>query len=95
MLKEVKISDPHVPVYSNATAKQVTSAPEVAGLLARQLVEPVRWEDTLRDLVAAGKTEMARCHAQSDSDTALICCCVPLVASRAPHSPATHLNRYA
>ena len=27
-------------------------------MLARQLVEPVQWEGTLRALVAAGKTEM-------------------------------------
>ena len=60
MLKEVSISDPRIPVYSNATAQPVTSGGKVADLLARQLVEPVRWEDTLRDLVATGKTEMVR-----------------------------------
>ena len=66
MLKEVRISDPRVPVYSNATARPVAGAGEVAGLLARQLVEPVRWEDTLRDLVAAGKTEMVRRRCRAD-----------------------------
>jgi len=65
VLKEVSISDPRVPVYSNATAQPVASAGEVAGLLARQLVEPVRWEDTLRDLIVTGKTEMVRCYCRS------------------------------
>ena len=60
MLKEVTLSDPRIPVYSNVTAKPVTSAAEVAELLARQLVEPVLWEGSLRALVAAGKTEMVR-----------------------------------
>jgi hypothetical protein len=60
VLKEVKLSDPRVPVYSNVTAKPMTSAAEVAELLARQLVEPVLWEGSLRALVAAGKTEMVR-----------------------------------
>ncbi len=71
VLKEVSISDPRVPVYSNATAKPVTRAGEVAGLLARQLVEPVRWGDTLRDLVATGKTEMVRGRCPDRSSTGL------------------------
>ena len=60
VLKEVKLSAVRIPVYSNVTAKPVTSAAEVAELLARQLVEPVQWEDSLRALVTAGKTEMVR-----------------------------------
>ena len=60
VLKEVTISDPRIPVYSNATAEPVSSAADVAALLAQQLVEPVQWEATLRALVATGKTEMVR-----------------------------------
>ena len=60
MLKEVTISEPRIPVYSNATAEPMGGAADVAPLLARQLVEPVRWEGILRALVATGKTEMVR-----------------------------------
>ena len=40
------------------TAKPLGSAADIAGMLARQLVEPVQWEGTLRALVGAGKMEM-------------------------------------
>ena len=51
-------SNPRVPVYSNVTGKPLSSAAEIPGMLARQLVEPVQWEATLRALIAAGKSEM-------------------------------------
>ena len=58
MLKDVTFSEPRVPVFSNVTAKPLSSAAEIPGMLARQLVEPVQWESTLRALIAAGKSEM-------------------------------------
>lgn len=43
-----------VPVYSNVDAAPHTDPEELRGLLARQIVTPVLWEDTLRNLLAAG-----------------------------------------
>ena len=57
-LKEVKFKEPRIPVYSNVTAQPMGPAASIPGMLARQLVEPVRWEDILKALVAAGKSEL-------------------------------------
>merc|ERR1712224_212325 len=58
VLEEVTINDPQVPVFSNVTATQFPDAAGVRPLLKRQLCEPVRWEDTLRALIGAGKSSM-------------------------------------
>lgn len=57
VLSEITINEPRIPVYSNVTATPFTSKDEVAGMLARQLVEPVMWEPTMKALVAAGKSQ--------------------------------------
>jgi [acyl-carrier-protein] S-malonyltransferase len=43
-----------VPVWSNVTARPHGGPPEVRNLLAKQMVEPVRWEDTMRHLLVEG-----------------------------------------
>jgi len=43
-----------VPVWSNVDAKPHTDPDEIRGLLVRQVVEPVRMEESLRGLLAAG-----------------------------------------
>jgi [acyl-carrier-protein] S-malonyltransferase len=45
---------PKVPVWSNVDAKPHTDPAEIRDLLVRQVLAPVRWEDTLRGLFAAG-----------------------------------------
>lgn len=45
------IKEPRIPVYSNITGQPFGSAAEIPAMLARQLVEPVRWEGTLAALV--------------------------------------------
>lgn len=57
-LDGVALRDPRVPVYSNVTGEPFRDAAHIRELLPRQLVEPVRWEGTLRALVAAGKTQL-------------------------------------
>ncbi len=42
------------PLFSNIDAQPHTMANEFAPLLAKQVVSPVLWEDTLRNLIAAG-----------------------------------------
>jgi len=52
VLQGVAISQPRSPVVSNVTAKFVSSAAEIRGLLVRQLRSPVLWEDSMRFLLA-------------------------------------------
>ncbi|HSQ54862.1 MAG TPA: ACP S-malonyltransferase [Gemmata sp.] len=53
-LNEVAIALPRLPVWSNVDAKPHTAPSEIRELLVRQVVSPVRWEETLRGLITAG-----------------------------------------
>lgn len=53
-LAGVDLAPPMVPVWANVTAKPYADVSEVRATLARQVVEPVRWEDTMRGLLDAG-----------------------------------------
>jgi [acyl-carrier-protein] S-malonyltransferase len=43
-----------VPVWSNVDAQPHTEPEEVRALLVRQVLQPVQWEETMRNLLAAG-----------------------------------------
>ena len=51
-LAETEISLPSIPVYANYTAAPYVGDPRE--LLGRQIVNPVRWEETIRAMAAAG-----------------------------------------
>ncbi len=53
-LKGIEIREPRIPVWSNVDAKPHTAPDEIRGLLVRQVLSPVRWEETLRGLLADG-----------------------------------------
>jgi [acyl-carrier-protein] S-malonyltransferase len=53
-LAGVAIQPPRLPVWSNVDAAPHTDPEEIRGLLVRQVVEPVLWEKSLRNLLAAG-----------------------------------------
>ncbi|CAD71507.1 MAG TPA: [acyl-carrier-protein] S-malonyltransferase [Rhodopirellula baltica] len=53
-LEEVELSDTRIPVYSNVDAKPHTSADEIRQLLARQVVNPVRWDDSINAMLGDG-----------------------------------------
>jgi [acyl-carrier-protein] S-malonyltransferase len=53
-LAEVDLRPPRLRVWSNVDAAPHTDPEEVRRLLVRQVVEPVLWEQTLRNLLAAG-----------------------------------------
>lgn len=53
-LDGVEVKAPAVPVWSNVDAKPHTNPAEIRPLLVRQVLSPVRWEETMRGLVAAG-----------------------------------------
>lgn len=53
-LEETVIADAQIPVYANVTAEPVTGAGEIRAMLLRQLTSPVRWEESVRNMVRDG-----------------------------------------
>ncbi|MFN0053531.1 MAG: ACP S-malonyltransferase [Planctomycetales bacterium] len=53
-LAAVQLQAPRLPVYSNVDASPHADPGEISGLLVRQVLSPVLWEDTLRNMLAAG-----------------------------------------
>jgi len=53
-LATVALRAPRVPVWSNVDARPHTDQEEIRGLLVRQVVQPVLWEQTMRGLLEAG-----------------------------------------
>ena len=53
-LADVPLAAPAVPVWSNVDARPHTDPAEIRALLVKQVLAPVRWEDTLRGLLDAG-----------------------------------------
>ena len=51
-LDAATISAPRIPVWSNVDAKPHMDPAEIRALLVKQVLSPVRWEDTLRGLLA-------------------------------------------
>jgi|WetSurMetagenome_2_1015567.scaffolds.fasta_scaffold08934_5 [acyl-carrier-protein] S-malonyltransferase len=53
-LDRTTINDARIPVYANVTAEPVTRSNEIRELLFRQLTSPVRWEQSVRNMVRDG-----------------------------------------
>jgi [acyl-carrier-protein] S-malonyltransferase len=53
-LAAVEILPPRIPVYSNVDAQPHADPEEIRELLTRQVVAPVLWEQTMRNLLSAG-----------------------------------------
>jgi [acyl-carrier-protein] S-malonyltransferase len=53
-LASTRIAAPRVPVWANVTARPYAEVGEIPPTLARQVVEPVRWEQTMRGLLEEG-----------------------------------------
>ena len=53
-LANVTINPPRIPVWSNVDARPHTDPDEIRGLLVRQVVQPVLWEQSMRGLLADG-----------------------------------------
>ena len=54
VLSAMKVSDFHTPVVANVTAKPYESIEQVRPLLVQQVTSPVRWEQSIRYLLAEG-----------------------------------------
>ena len=50
------IRDARIPVYANVTAAPVRDAETIRDLLCRQLTSPVRWEESVHNMVRDGAT---------------------------------------
>jgi [acyl-carrier-protein] S-malonyltransferase len=53
-LEHVRMRDAGIPVYANVTAKPVQKADDIRGLLNQQLTSPVRWWDSVENMIADG-----------------------------------------
>ena len=53
-LENVTVSDLNIPVITNVTADYVPSKDDIKPLLIKQVSSPVRWEDSIRKMIADG-----------------------------------------
>ena len=53
-LAEMPIGEARIPVVSNVDAAAHNSADEIRDLLAKQVINPVRWEDSVRQMIGDG-----------------------------------------
>jgi len=56
-LNDTNVDNISVPVYANVTAKPVTNSSEIKKLLFDQLSSPVRWEESIINMIEDGATE--------------------------------------
>ncbi|SFD86914.1 [Acyl-carrier-protein] S-malonyltransferase [Bacillus sp. OV194] len=54
VLDSITIQDAEIPVLANVSAKPVTDAGEIKEKLVKQIYSPVRWEETINELMALG-----------------------------------------
>jgi len=54
VLNQVELRSPRIPVWSNVDAKPHVDPVEIRQLLVQQVLRPVLWEQTMRNLLAAG-----------------------------------------
>lgn len=53
-LENVTVGDMQIPVYTNVTAQPVPSTGDIKEILVKQVSSPVRWEATIRNMIADG-----------------------------------------
>jgi [acyl-carrier-protein] S-malonyltransferase len=57
VLDTSKINNAKIPVYANVSAKPVESSEEIKKLLFEQVTSPVRWEETINNMINDGIDE--------------------------------------
>ncbi len=50
----MEFKTPRIPVWSNVDAKPHSDPAEIKQLLVKQVLSPVRWEETMRGMLADG-----------------------------------------
>lgn len=53
-LDNVEINDPTIPVYINVTAEPINSAAQIKMALYKQITHPVRWAQTIHNMIGDG-----------------------------------------
>jgi len=53
-LRVTSFGDARIPVVSNVTAKPVTAKDEIVGVLEKQLLNPVRWQQSMEFIIGQG-----------------------------------------
>lgn len=56
-LEEAALRDAAIPVYANVTGGPVQKAREIRTLLEQQLTSPVRWEESVQNMIRDGATD--------------------------------------
>lgn len=56
VLDELEVNDAAIPAVANVTAKPVADKNEIKRLLVEQLYSPVRWEESVREMIDQGVT---------------------------------------
>jgi len=56
-IKNTTFNEPNCPIYQNTTAKAVNKADEIKENLIAQLTAPVKWTQTIQQMIADGATE--------------------------------------
>ena len=57
LIAAADFADAIVPVYQNATAQGATQADELKAALKEQMTSPVRWIETVQNMIAGGATD--------------------------------------
>lgn len=57
VLADVEIKTPEIPVISNVDAQAHTDPEEIRSILVKQVLSPVRWEDSVRKMLDDGASE--------------------------------------
>lgn len=60
-LAGIELSAPKLPVYCNVTGKPLQPGDDIANMLVRQAMSPVRWVDTLNNMQVAGVVSFIEC----------------------------------
>lgn len=61
VLNSIEMKQAQVPVIANVTAQPVTDTEEIKNLLIEQLYSPVRWEESVRQMIDLGVTQFIEC----------------------------------
>ena len=60
-IEKAPVSNPVSPVYQNVDAKPHTDAAEIKAKLLKQLTSPVRWTQSVKNMIGNGMTEFVEC----------------------------------
>ena len=60
-IEKALVSNPVCPVYQNVDAQPHTDAAEIKANLLKQLTSPVRWTQSVKNMIADGMTEFMEC----------------------------------